>query len=353
MEVIQSVPGGVAFTCRLALACQANLCLGSPSKILMRLGEFRADNFSTLEKKISQIDWELFLPARAGAAGNLSIQVTTRKSRLYHSDAIAERCRPLIEARLSGAAPDPAPNGSAQTLLIRADHDRFTLSLDMSGELLFKRGVKQRVREAPLRENLAFAILKTAGFSGQEVLMDPMCGSGTFSLEAAMIQAHIPPGFFRSFAFEGWPGFRPEAFLHTKGLLQQQFSLSPDPGIFASDTDSTALAILEDAIGQYDFLGSVQIRTMDFFDLDPLTLTRRKGLVVLNPPYGKRLGHDMVLTRFYGEIGKKLAADFKGWRFAVVYPEKELGRALGLSLTPMPFFHGGLDLFAGIGKIPG
>lgn len=378
VENIEGVPGGVAFSCKLAQAWQANLCLGSPSKILMRIAAFRADNFSMLEKKIRQLDWELFLPSQAGQPGNLAIQVTTHKSRLYHSDAIAERCRSLIEARLSGSelARDLeqkidlgpgrgageetggglavlSPKKSCQTLMIRAEHDRFELSLDMSGEFLFKRGIKQRVMAAPLRENLAFAILKTAGFSHQDVLVDPMCGSGTFSLEAAMIQSHIPPGFFRSFAFEQWPGFRPESFLHLKTHLQKQFMIQTDPKIFASDTDSTALSILEDAIEQYEFLKSVQTGTIDFFNLQPWTLTRQKGVVVLNPPYGKRLGSERDITGFYTEIGKKLAADFRGWRAAVIYPEKELGRSLGLSLRPMPFFHGGLDLFAGIGKIPG
>lgn len=372
MENIEGVPGGVAFTCKLPLACQANLCLGSPSKILMRIAAFRADNFSMLEKKIQQIDWELFLPLQVGRDRDLAIQVTTHKSRLYHSGAIEERCRPLIEGSLSKAWPDTAatmdlPSGyekpsppaglpgetPGQTLMIRADHDRFELSLDMSGEFLFKRGIKQRVMEAPLRENLAFAILKTAGFSPEEVLMDPMCGSGTFSLEAAMIQTHIPPGFFRSFAFEQWPGFRPESFRHLKAQLKEKFLMPAETRIFASDTDNTALSALDATIDQYDFLKSVQTLSMDFFDLNPLALTRQKGLVVLNPPYGKRLGNVMDMTGFFTEIGKKLAADFRGWRAAVIYPEKELGRSLGLSLKPMPFFHGGLDLFAGIGKIPG
>jgi putative N6-adenine-specific DNA methylase len=344
IKEIQPLPGGVAFKTKLPIACIANLSLGSPSKILMRIDNFKADNFSTLEKKIKQIDWELFLPGNT----QLDIQVTAHKSRLYHSGAIEERCRSIIEPRLFTPG-----KKSEQSLFIRADNDQFELSLDMSGDLLFKRGVKQKVIAAPLRENLAFAILKTAGFTREDVLIDPMCGSGTFSIEAAMIKANIPPGFFRSFAFEHWPGFRQENFNYLKNQLQQAFCPGGGPGIFASDIDDSALSLLRDAIGQHEFLNTIQAEKTDFFDIQPTQFTPKKGVVVLNPPYGKRLGKEMNMTRFFAEIGKKLAADFKGWRVGIIYPEKALGKAMGLPLQPMPFFHGGLDLFAGIGQIRG
>jgi putative N6-adenine-specific DNA methylase len=368
IQDIHILPGGVAFTAKLALVCFATISLGSPTKVLMRIAAFKADNFSKLEKKLRQIPWELFLPGNT----DLNIQVTAHKSRLYHSGAIAERCKPIIEASLS-ASPLALPmtksqilspkNGidsnplqfsdepSKQTLLIRADNDQFELSLDMSGEPLFKRGIKQRVISAPLRENLAFAILKAAGFSKQDVLIDPMCGSGTFSMEAAMFQANIPPGFFRPFAFEQWPGFRKANFEYLKTKAKNDFSLATSPGIFASDIDTNALSCLDAAIGQHDFLKTVQTHKINFFDLQPKELSSKKGVVVLNPPYGKRLDQDMDKTLFFKEIGRKLAADFKGWRAGIIYPEKNLGQALGLPLRPMPFFHGGLDLFAGIGII--
>jgi putative N6-adenine-specific DNA methylase len=344
IQEIQAQTGGVAFRAKLPLACSANLLLGSPTKILMRIAAFKAENFSTLEKKIKQIDWELFLPGNT----DLNIQATAHKSRLYHSGAIEERCRAIIEPRLFTPG-----EKSSQSLLIRADQDQFELSLDMSGDLLFKRGVKQKVISAPLRENLAFAILKACGFSSRDVLVDPMCGSGTFSIEAAMIRANIPPGFFRSFAFEHWPGFREKNFLHFKKSVQKEFSLGTAPGIFASDIDGSALALLKDAIDKHDFLKTIQAQETDFFDIQPSQLTPEKGVVVLNPPYGKRLGGDMDMTRFFSEIGRKLSADFKGWRVGIIYPEKALGKSLGLPLQPMPFFHGGLDLYAGIGKVRG
>ncbi len=198
--------GGASFSGKPDAGYLANLCMGSASRILMRLADFYASSFSVLEKKLSGIDWEIFLPPNPA----LSVKVSTRKSRLFHSDAVAQRIRASVAARLGeGTAGSQDTKSLSQTLFIRLDQDRCHISLDMSGELLFKRGIKSHVTKAPLRETLAFSLLWLTRFSPGDILMDPMCGSGTFSVEAARIQAGIPPGCFRRFAFQSWPGFRP------------------------------------------------------------------------------------------------------------------------------------------------
>lgn len=353
---IQVVPGGVHFSGKVADACLANLWLHTPSRILMRLARFKATHFSLLEKKLSNIDWELFLPAGADP----SVQVTTHTSRLYHSDAIAQRCGPIIRAALDIKPVDTDLWGSgkdissqkdipSQTVMIRAENNRFEVSLDMSGPPLFKRGIKKQVTAAPLRENLAFAILDTAGFTGQDILMDPMCGSGTFAIEGAMIQARIPPGFYRRFACEAWPGFSPAGFAHARSQAAKQFSTASS--IFASDVDPDALAALVSNLSDYAFLAPVHAFEHNFFDLHPHRFTDKKGVVVLNPPYGKRLKNHMDTTAFYREITRKLATDFKGWRTGLIFPGKQFSHLNHLNLKPFPFFHGGLNLAAGIGTI--
>jgi len=345
---IQVVPGGVIFHARLMDACLANLWLRSPSRILMRVARFRAIRFALLEKKLSDIDWDLFLPAGTAPA----VQVTTRGSRLYHSDAIAERCMPVVRAALdTGPVQDrpPGPEPVPQTILIRVENDRFDISLDMSGQPLFKRGIKTKVAAAPLRENLAFAILNTAGFTEQDVLMDPMTGSGTFAVEGAMIQARIPPGFYRGFAFETWPGVSPAAFSHARTQAAHQFS--DVRSIFAFDIDPKAMATLAANLSGHEFLSPVQTAHQDFFDLVPGRFTHQKGVIVLNPPYGKRLGNRMDTFTFYREITRKLAADFQGWRVGLIFPGRQFRHLNILDLQPFPFFHGGLDLTAGIGRI--
>jgi putative N6-adenine-specific DNA methylase len=348
IQDIQVVPGGVVFHARIMDACLANLWLGSPSRILMRLARFRATRFSLLEKKLSEIDWDLFLPAGTDPA----IQVTTRTSRLYHSDAIADRCRPIVRAALKTVSCKKTESDQtipSQTIMLRAENDRFDISLDMSGPPLFKRGIKKQVAAAPLRENLAFAVLNAAGFTGHDVLMDPMSGSGTFAIEGAMIQARIPPGFYRRFACEAWPDVSPAGIAHARTRAAQQFSKARS--IFAFDVDPAAISALSANISCHDFLSPVQVFRLDFFDLLPDRFTHQKGVIALNPPYGRRLENPVDTTAFYREITRKLATDFKGWRVGLIYPGKQFSHLNFLDLKPFPFFHGGLNLAAGIGTI--
>lgn len=344
---ITSLPGGIEFTTRLEIACLANLFLGTPVRILMRLARFKADSFFQLEKQIKAVDWELFLPQGC----DLDIRVTTHKSRLYHSDAVADRCRPLILSRLHPTDISPAAT-LPQTLMVRADNDRFEISIDMSGTPLFKRGIKQKVIQAPLRENLAFAVLTRLNLAAQDILVDPMCGSGTFCLEAAMIQTGLPPVFFRQFALEAWPGFKEKTFAHAREKIEEKFQEkagNKPPTLFASDTDPEAVDNLTASCRVHPAFDRISTACADFFEMSPPKTD--SGLVVLNPPYGLRLGKDLDIERLYKEIGKKLSADFKGWRTGIIYPEKRLGNALNLRLSPMPLFHGGIDLFVGLGKI--
>lgn len=347
-DTLDIIPGGIAFNTRMNTCMQLNLNLRSPSKILMRISRFKADSFEKLEKKFNAIDWILYLPQNCA----LKFNVTTRKSRLYHSDAIAQRCEKIIQTQLGlGSAVMPSSrNPSNQTIYIRADHDDFTISLDSTGELLFKRGIKRNVNKAPLRENLAFAMLLWADFSTEDILMDPMCGSGTFSLEAAMMKTNLPPGFFRSFNFEHWPGASRKAYEHMKKQAEKNVIDFSDTQIFASDIDDTAITALEQNISHPAFHRIIDVSKRDFFSIVPSTLSPgKKGVVMLNPPYGKRLGEEIDTRSIYHEIGKKLTADFKGWRAGIVLPSRECQSYLGLKLELKPLYHGGLDIFAGIG----
>ena len=345
---IRVIQGGIEFKSKPETCMQFNLNLRSPLKILMRINQFKADSFRKLEKKIDAIDWILYLPQNSSPNFN----VTSKKSRLYHSDAIAQRCEKIILNQLSSGFTSSAKNKSNQTINIRAVHDDFTISLDSTGELLFKRGIKQKVSKAPLRENLAFAMLFWTQFSKDDILIDPMCGSGTFSLEAAMMKTKVPPGFFRSFAFENWPGFSPKTYAYLKKQAKKKLLPFSEKQIFASDIDDTALAALEQNISNHDFCHIIDTSKKDFFSINSSMISPgKKGVVLLNPPYGKRLGKKTNTQSFYREIGKKLAADFKGWRVGIILPSRPCKFYLELKLELKPIYHGGLDIFAGIGMV--
>ncbi|MBC8441344.1 MAG: RNA methyltransferase [Deltaproteobacteria bacterium] len=347
---LKITPGGFEFKGKLETCLLFNLHLGSPSRILMRISQFKADSFEKLEKKIDDIDWILYLPKNS----NLKFNVTTKKSRLYHSDAIAQRCEKIIlnQLNLGSSFTSSVENKSNQTIYIRADNDDFTISLDSTGDLLFKRGIKQKVHTAPLRENLAFAMLFWAGFSKQDILIDPMCGSGTFSLEAAMMKTNLPPGFFRSFAFESWPGFSQKTYAYMKKQDQKKIITFAEKQIFASDIDDMALTTLEQNISNPHLNQIIDVCKKDFFSIYPSRISHGgKGVIMLNPPYGKRLGEKKDTRSFYQEIGKKLSSDFKGWRAGIILPSREWKSYLELRLELKPIFHGGLDIFAGMGII--
>ena len=347
---LRIIQGGIEFKSKLNTCMAFNLHLRTPSKILMRISRFNADSFRKLEKKIDAIEWILYLPQNC----SLRFNVTTKKSRLYHSDAIAQRCEKIILNQLSSdyAFTSPGENKSNLTIYIRADNNNFTISLDSTGELLFKRGIKQKTSTAPLRENLAFAMLFWARFSKNDILIDPMCGSGTFSLEAAMIKTNLPPGFFRSFAFENWPGFSHKTYAYLKNQAKGKFLTFPEKQIFASDIDDMALTALEQNISNHEFCRIIDVSKKDFFSILPSRISPgKKGVVMLNPPYGKRLGEKSNTWSFYSEIGKKLSGDFKGWRIGIIFPSRKIKSYPGPKFELKPFFHGGLDLFAGIGII--
>jgi len=341
------VPGGVEFTGRLHDCYLANLHLRTANRVLMRIADFHAAGFPALEKKLKEIDWELFLPPD----GLFRISVASSKSRLYHRGAVAQRVRESVDARLRKGS--ETPTGPEARIFIRAESDRFTVSLDSSGELLHKRGIKSQGAKAPIRETLASAVLAIAGYRPGRLLVDPMCGSGTFSLEAAMISRNIPAGWFREFAFERWPAFSHGRWRHLRREAEANLT---DPGlcVFASDLQEKPLGLLETQLPAHGLADVITLAHLDFFDLTPqMIFTALKergenfsepGLMVLNPPYGRRLGSLSESRNLLKSIFQKLRKDFKGWRVALIAPRKMAEKRMTAGFDRTPLFHGGLDL---------
>lgn len=342
-------PGGVLFKGRVTTAYQANLMCRTATRILMRIAHFKADHFGSLEKGVRAVPWELYLRRDLP----LAVRVSAHRSRLYHSDAVAQRIRKAVAERFTaGAMPAAqAPEKRPPCLWARLDNDRVTLSLDSSGTPLYKRGLKTQGGPAPLRETLAAATLMLAGYDGRTPLCDPMCGSGTFAIEAAMMLKQIPPGWYRSFAFMDWPCFRKPHWDYLRRRAAGATGAPGPPRIWASDRSRTAVARLAECLAGSPLADAVDLQQRDFFDLSGGALSPQGGLVVLNPPYGRRLGQAATLPRLLGEMLRKLQQDFGGWRAALVLPEKRL-------LGQFPFFvkahkvqHGGKPAWLAIGTI--
>jgi putative N6-adenine-specific DNA methylase len=350
IENVAIVEGGVEFEGRLQDCYLSNLHLRTASRILLRIDQFKASGFRQLEKKAAEIPWELYLPPTMIP----QIHVTTKHCRLYHSDAIGQRFLDGISMHSSINDFDPGKKNdftSDLTVFVRGVDDRFMVSIDSSGNHLHKRGLKRHRGKAPLRETQAAAALLMTGYNGTEPLIDPMCGTGTFSLEAALIAKNIPPGWFREFSFMQWPSFSQKRWEYLKSQCVPKFANPQKPLIFASDQDSAACSRLEKCIQKHKLSGLIKVSQKDFFDFIPEELTDQTGVVVINPPYGRRLGNLEKSDHLFVAICDKLKQDFMGWKLVLVAPDSNLIKKIPFQLDALPFFHGGLKPTLMFGRI--
>jgi putative N6-adenine-specific DNA methylase len=189
------------------------------------------------------------------------------------------------------------------------------------------------------------------GYDGSEPLLDPLCGTGTFSLEGALMTKRIPAGWFRDFAFTRWPSFKEKRWNYIRRQAESKIVQSQRPVIFASDTDGEACQKLEACIRKYDLADAVQVQQIDFFNLDPLELTDRKGTVCINPPYGRRLGERQESEAFFLAVGEKLKQAYRGWKLVLLAPGTKVVKMLPFKTRTIPIWHGGLKLRLLTGKI--
>jgi len=325
--------GGVEFTARLEGCYRVNLCSRTVTRVLMRVAGFRADNFKSLERHTLDIPWELYLYKDAP----VNFNVSCRHSRLYHSGAVEERARKAVAERLShnGADRGDTVRGRAspvgQAVFVRLEDDVCALSLDASGAPLYRRGYKTRVTEAPLRETLAAAILREAKLEKYDTLLDLMGGSGTFSLEGAMMFQGRRPGLDRSFVFTGWPAFREAAFNHLLKRLraEEQAKAMTGKTVIYRDMDTRAAGAARFNFSSAGLEGVIRAEEGDFL-ADPVPIPPGRAFIALNPPWGARLGGPEEARRLYRKIGETVRKHYAGCGYGIIVPGLDLEKVLGL-----------------------
>ena len=322
----RALAGGVEAEGDLREAMRLNLWLRTGSRVLVRLGEpFRATTFAELVRQASALPWERFLRKR----GRVAFRVTCRKSRLYHSGAVAERLHAALESRtrfpvpLAQGAGEEAP-ADAQLFLARFERDVCTVSVDSSGALLHQRGWRGPQAKAPLRETLAAALLLGAGFTGEQPLCDPLCGSGTIAIEAALIAIRRAPGIARSFAFQRWPEFSARQWEHLTVAARKQERRLP-ARVEASDQDAGAVAATSENAARAGVEIAVNQRRLADLPPDP-----GGGLMACNLPYGVRIAADE--RTLFDELAAA-AHRRPAWRVAIVAASAR--GASGLRLTTL------------------
>ncbi len=344
--------GGVEFQGSLRDVYRANFNLRTASRILLHAGSFYADTFSDLQRRTKRLLWESYL--RPGTP--VSLRVVCRKSRLFHSGAVAEKVMEAIEARLGQNSPreefedEEEKDHPAALILVRLVENRCTVSVDSSGALLHRRGYRLAATKAPLRETLAAAMLLASGWNGSSPLLDPFCGAGTIPIEAALQARGIPPGFKRRFAFMDWPNFDPALWEEVRAKAK---SVRPGPGgkIVASDRDAGAIRSAEANAERAGVADMIEFSSRPISAVDP---PEGPGWVVTNPPYGVRLATSQDLRKLYTRFGKVLRAKCRGWQITMLSNSAELLRATGLEFEPATQTrNGGLKVKLVRGRING
>jgi len=334
------------YDCDLASLLQANINLRVPNRILVRLGDFTATNFPELVKKATRINWENFI----SASSKVSIRTTCKKSKLYHSDAVSQRIHTSIEKRLvqkisfvKSSLEDETEN-DVQIIVVRIINDQVEISIDSSGTPLYKRGYRQALTKAPLRENLAAAMILAAKWDSKKPLMDPFCGSGTIPIEAALIKNLIPPGNNRHFIMEKWPIFLKESKYFEPHNNDEKNLQVGESNIYGSDRDAGAIRISMNNCLRANSTSSIIWNQHAFSDMPVIN---EPGWIVTNPPYGQRIssGHD--LRNLYAQFGNVLRKRFMGWK--VLFICSDPGLVSQTQLDPevvLSFSNGGIGVKA-------
>lgn len=327
----RAVPGGVVIRGGWPEVWRANLWVRGAGRVLARVASFRVTHLADLYARARHVPWAGILrpdlPVR--------VEASCAKSRIYHSGAAAER---IARAVRDGLGAPLAPD-AAITIMARIDHDVCTISLDTSGEPLHRRGYKASVNQAPMRETLAALFLRQCGFDGGEPVLDPMCGSGTFVIEAAEIAARLNPGRLRHFAFEHLATFDAEAWRRMRAVHGGR---EPAARFHGSDRDAAAIDMSRANAARAGVAELTEFRRAAVSDCVPPA--GPPGLVIANPPYGLRMGDTGRLAGLYRALGRTLRDCFAGWRVGLVTSEPALAHATGLPFLPPgpPVPHGGV-----------
>ncbi|MGH7965442.1 MAG: THUMP domain-containing class I SAM-dependent RNA methyltransferase [Candidatus Binatia bacterium] len=334
------LPGGVSFVGPFPLCYAVNLHSRIASRVLWRVfhGDYRDEH--DIFQAAQTLPWQTWFPVRR----TIKVKVSAQQCPLRSLDFVTLRIKDAICDRFrvaTGARPDVATRRQDIRIDAFLDRQHLTLYLDTSGEALFKRGLRTAVTEAPVRENLAAGILRLVGWTAQQPLLDPMCGSGTFLLEAALIARNIPPGLGRHFAFEKLSNFdtRQWQALCEAGRAQQ---LPTAPcAIYGSDIHEGALQAARANLKAAGLVDTVALKQADLLDVKP---PAGEGVLVTNPPYGVRLSDKAHLAAFYPRLGDSLKRHFAGWRAYLFTADLRLPKLIGLATSRRtPLFNGPLE----------
>jgi putative N6-adenine-specific DNA methylase len=308
---IETSAGGVAFEGDLDAGLRANLWLRCATRVLLRMGGFRARDWNAMRRGSSRLAWQTRLPPDARVA----IQVSQRGCRLFHTGGIAERVGAGLRDACGGEIALVRSADATQTVHVRGERDRWTLSLDASGERLDRRGWRLERGAAAVRETLAALVVALCEWDPELAFVDGFCGSGTFAIEAAQIALRIAPGSGRSFACERWLRIDAARAAEVRRETEALRRAAPRSEIVAADRSARPLAIARRNALRAGVSTAIRFEGCAFSQLAP---PAPHGLLVLDPPYGQRLGDRASARSGYAGLAGALLPRWSGWRVGVL-----------------------------------
>ena len=336
---IRKVVRAVTFEGDKRLMYRANLRLRTALRILKPLKKFKALNQNDLYEASASVEWDTYLDPD----GLFVVDAIINQARnLNHSQYVAYRIKDAIVDQFRSKykkRPDVNTDRPDLRISIHLFKTEGTLSLDSTGVSLHKRGYRLEKNEAPLNEVLAAGMLMLAGYDGNQVLFDPMCGSGTIVTEGSMIAKKVYPGVLRQdFAFMKWKDFDKELFEEELAAAKAEERQAP-AGLYGSDISPVNLMTTKKNLSRAGISGSVALKAKAFEKRTPPPL---KGLIVMNPPYGQRMGNEKV-TWLYKAVGERLRDSYKGWTAWIISSNREAMGYLGMkSSQKIELFNGKL-----------
>ena len=342
---VKPARGGIRFRGALETAYRACLWSRTASRILLPLAELPIADSAALYASILDLPWEEHL----APDGTLSVEFTGNCPGIDHSHYGAQRVKDAIVDRFRARCGQrPSVNRQQPDVRIHVQwrEGQATVSLDLSGDSLHRRGYREATVTAPLKETLAAALLLKSGWrdiaAAGAPLLDPLCGSGTFAIEAAWIAGDRAPGLSREhWGFSGWLGHIPALWNRLLKEAQERWTVGAAqiPPIFASDSDPKAVRATLTNAGRAGVADHLRVERREWLHVEPPP--GPPGLVIINPPYGERLGEQEEVAALYVQIGQRLKAHFTGWRAALFTGNPDLGKRMGLRADKVHSFHNG------------
>ncbi len=336
----KTVEGGASFGGDLALCYKTNLESRVASRVLRQVGEARYHSEHDIFNAARALPWtQLFDVSRT-----IRVNVSAIKSPVRSLDFVTLRVKDAVcdvFRAAQGRRPDVDTGSPDVRIHVFLTRDVATFYLDSSGEALFKRGWRSRTGEAPLRENLAAGILRLAGWREPVPLFDPMCGSGTFLVEAAMMALDVAPGLDRYFGFERLAGYDASLWRALREKARARRRRMARFPIYGSDKSGAAVGLARENLAAAGLAGAVELKQMDVLDGgSPAPV----GILVANPPYGERIGDDAELAAFYPKLGDVLKQRYAGWTAYILTADMRLPKLIGLKASRRtPLYNGALE----------